>query len=147
MTTIQKQPVSPIGHLTEADIEQIGIELDAIRLVVLKAAARLDAAGHRQMPEQGPDLAATWPARPAAGCTASFPEALARAGPYLAAHLAALPGGAPGGPPWLGCARGSPDRRQTRGHAPESPHRPPPPRRPSAASSSRTGKAGAAQLG
>ena len=39
MTTIQKKAVlgqtSPIAHLTEADIEQIGIELDAIRQDVL----------------------------------------------------------------------------------------------------------------
>ena len=39
MTTIQKKAVlgqaNPIAHLTEADIEQIGIELDAIRQEVL----------------------------------------------------------------------------------------------------------------
>ena len=37
MTTIQKKSdlagqSNPIAHLTEADIEQIGIELDAIRV-------------------------------------------------------------------------------------------------------------------
>ena len=42
MTTVQKKSVlgqaNPIAHLTEADIEQIGIELDAIRQEVLDAA-------------------------------------------------------------------------------------------------------------
>ena len=44
MTTIQKQDTNPIGHLTEADIEQIGIELDAIRQEVLDSRGAADAA-------------------------------------------------------------------------------------------------------
>ena len=45
MTTIQKKSVlgqdNPIAHLTEADIEQIGIELDAIRQEVLDTRGEL----------------------------------------------------------------------------------------------------------
>ena len=44
MTTIQKQATSPIAHLTEADIEQIGIELDAIRQDILDSRGADDAA-------------------------------------------------------------------------------------------------------
>jgi linoleoyl-CoA desaturase len=43
MTVIQKKPVSPIAHLTPEDIEQIGIELDAIRQDVLDARGESDA--------------------------------------------------------------------------------------------------------
>ena len=53
MTTIQKkpspEPVNPIAHLTPEDIEQIGIELDAIRAVghrhPRRAATRRTSAG------------------------------------------------------------------------------------------------------
>ena len=43
MTVLQKKPVSPIAHLTPEDIEQIGIELDAIRQEVLDARGESDA--------------------------------------------------------------------------------------------------------
>ncbi len=49
MTTIQKQPVSPIAHLTPEDIEQIGIELDAIRQSVIDTRGEADAAYIRRM--------------------------------------------------------------------------------------------------
>ncbi len=49
MTTIQKQAVSPIAHLTEADIEQIGTELDAIRQDVLDSRGADDAAYIRRL--------------------------------------------------------------------------------------------------
>ena len=53
MTTIQKKAVlgqaSPIAHLTEADIEQIGIELDAIRQDVLDSRGASDAAYIRKV--------------------------------------------------------------------------------------------------
>ena len=49
MTTIQKQATSPIAHLTEADIEQIGIELDAIRQDVLDSRGADDAAYIRKL--------------------------------------------------------------------------------------------------
>ena len=44
MTTLTKKPESPIGHLSPADIEQIGIELDAIRQDVLDSRGARDAA-------------------------------------------------------------------------------------------------------
>ncbi len=43
MTAIQKKPVSPIAHLTPEDVEQIGIELDAIRQDVLDSRGEKDA--------------------------------------------------------------------------------------------------------
>jgi fatty acid desaturase len=43
MTAIQKQPVSPIAHLTPEDIEQIGVELDAIRQSVIDDRGERDA--------------------------------------------------------------------------------------------------------
>ncbi|MET3962040.1 fatty acid desaturase [Marmoricola sp. OAE513] len=49
MTTIQKKPDNPIAHLTEADIEQIGIELDAIRQDVLDSRGAADAAYIRKV--------------------------------------------------------------------------------------------------
>jgi NADPH-dependent stearoyl-CoA 9-desaturase len=53
MTTIQKKPHvgqdNPIAHLTEADIEQIGIELDAIRQEVLDDRGASDAAYIRRV--------------------------------------------------------------------------------------------------
>jgi len=44
MTTITKKADNPIAHLTAEDIEQIGIELDAIRQEVLDARGAADAA-------------------------------------------------------------------------------------------------------
>ena len=53
MTTIQKKAVlgqtNPIAHLTEADIEQIGIELDAIRQDVIDSRGASDAAYIRRV--------------------------------------------------------------------------------------------------
>jgi linoleoyl-CoA desaturase len=53
MTTIQKKAVlgqtNPIAHLTEADIEQIGIELDAIRQDVIDNRGASDAAYIRRV--------------------------------------------------------------------------------------------------
>jgi fatty acid desaturase len=43
MTAIQKKPVSPIEHLTPEDIEQLGIELDAIRQDILDSRGESDA--------------------------------------------------------------------------------------------------------
>ncbi|MBI2246053.1 MAG: acyl-CoA desaturase [Nocardioides sp.] len=43
MTAIQKKPVSPVAHLTPEDVEQIGIELDAIRQDVLDSRGERDA--------------------------------------------------------------------------------------------------------
>jgi fatty acid desaturase len=49
MTTIQKQTTSPIAHLTPADIEQIGIELDVIRQSILDSRGAADATYIRRM--------------------------------------------------------------------------------------------------
>ncbi len=53
MTTIQKKQqldqTNPIAHLTEADIEQLGIELDAIRQEVLDERGASDAAYIRRL--------------------------------------------------------------------------------------------------
>ena len=49
MTTVQNQATSPIAHLTPEDIEQIGIELDAIRQEVLDSRGAADAAYIRRM--------------------------------------------------------------------------------------------------
>jgi linoleoyl-CoA desaturase len=49
VTTIQNQTVSPIAHLGADDIEQIGIELDAIRQEVLASRGASDAAYIRRM--------------------------------------------------------------------------------------------------
>ncbi|MFL6158733.1 MAG: fatty acid desaturase family protein, partial [Marmoricola sp.] len=43
MTTIQKKHVDPTAHLTPEDIEQLGIELDAIRQQVLDVRGESDA--------------------------------------------------------------------------------------------------------
>ena len=43
MTALQKKPVTPIDHLTPEDIEQIGIELDAIRQDILDDRGENDA--------------------------------------------------------------------------------------------------------
>ena len=49
MTVIQKQATNPIAHLTPEDIEQIGIELDAIRQGILDSRGAADAAYIRRM--------------------------------------------------------------------------------------------------
>ncbi|HTW15950.1 MAG TPA: acyl-CoA desaturase [Nocardioides sp.] len=49
MTVITKQPVNPTAHLTPEDIEQIGIELDAIRQEILDARGESDAAYIRKI--------------------------------------------------------------------------------------------------
>ena len=49
MTTITKKPQNPTAHLTEADIEQLGIELDAIRQDVLDDRGERDAAYIRKV--------------------------------------------------------------------------------------------------
>ncbi len=49
MTVIQKKADNPIAHLTRADIEQIGVELDAIRQEVIDSRGAADAAYIRRM--------------------------------------------------------------------------------------------------
>jgi linoleoyl-CoA desaturase len=49
MTTITKQPENPVAHLTAEDIEQIGVELDAIRQEVLDTRGARDAAYIRKV--------------------------------------------------------------------------------------------------
>jgi NADPH-dependent stearoyl-CoA 9-desaturase len=49
MTVIQKKPVNPIAHLTPEDIEQIGVELDAIRQEVIDTRGAADAAYIRKV--------------------------------------------------------------------------------------------------
>src|SRR4028119_769547 len=49
MTVIQKKSDNPIAHLTPEDIEQIGVELDAIRQDVLDSRGADDAAYIRRM--------------------------------------------------------------------------------------------------
>jgi NADPH-dependent stearoyl-CoA 9-desaturase len=49
MTAIQKKPVNPIAHLTPEDIEQIGVELDAIRQEVIDSRGAADAAYIRKV--------------------------------------------------------------------------------------------------
>ncbi|MBA3783422.1 MAG: acyl-CoA desaturase [Nocardioides sp.] len=49
MTVIQKKADNPIAHLTRADIEQIGVELDAIRQDVIDSRGADDAAYIRRM--------------------------------------------------------------------------------------------------
>jgi len=49
MTTVQNQSASPIAHLSAEDIEQIGIELDAIRQGILDSRGASDAAYIRRM--------------------------------------------------------------------------------------------------
>src|SRR3954452_20276361 len=44
MTTITKKPVNPTAHLTPEDVEQLGVELDAIRQEVLDTRGDRDAA-------------------------------------------------------------------------------------------------------
>jgi linoleoyl-CoA desaturase len=49
MTAIQKKPVSPIDHLTPEDVEQLGVELDAIRQDILDSRGEKDAAYIRRV--------------------------------------------------------------------------------------------------
>ena len=49
MTTIQNKPDNPVGHLTAADIEALGLELDAIRAEVIRARGTEDAAYIRRV--------------------------------------------------------------------------------------------------
>jgi NADPH-dependent stearoyl-CoA 9-desaturase len=49
MTAIQKKPVNPIAHLTPEDIEQMGVELDAIRQEVIDSRGAADAAYIRKV--------------------------------------------------------------------------------------------------
>ena len=49
MTVITKQPVDPTAHLTPEDVEQLGIELDAIRQDILDARGEKDAAYIRKV--------------------------------------------------------------------------------------------------
>ena len=49
MTAITKKPVNPTAHLTPEDIEQLGIELDAIRQDVLDTRGEKDAAYIRKV--------------------------------------------------------------------------------------------------
>jgi fatty acid desaturase len=49
MTVIQKKSENPIAHLTPEDIEQIGVELDAIRQEILDSRGADDAAYIRKM--------------------------------------------------------------------------------------------------
>ena len=49
MTAITKKPVNPTAHLTPEDIEQIGVELDAIRQDVLDERGERDAAYIRRV--------------------------------------------------------------------------------------------------
>ncbi|MCW2797350.1 acyl-CoA desaturase [Nocardioides sp.] len=49
MTVLQKKPVSPVGHLSPEEIEQIGVELDAIRQEFLDARGESDAAYIRKV--------------------------------------------------------------------------------------------------
>jgi linoleoyl-CoA desaturase len=49
MTVIQRQATNPIAHLTPEDIEQIGVELDAIRQSILDSRGAADAAYIRRM--------------------------------------------------------------------------------------------------
>ncbi|WP_067439873.1 fatty acid desaturase family protein [Nocardioides jensenii] len=49
MTTITRKDTNPTAHLTEADIEQIGVELDAIRQDVIDSRGASDAAYIRKV--------------------------------------------------------------------------------------------------
>jgi fatty acid desaturase len=49
MTTITKKPENPTAHLTPEDVEQIGVELDAIRQDVLDSRGERDAAYIRRV--------------------------------------------------------------------------------------------------
>ncbi|MDP3969433.1 MAG: acyl-CoA desaturase [Nocardioides sp.] len=49
MTTITKKPINPTAHLTPEDVEQIGVELDAIRQDILDSRGEQDAAYIRKV--------------------------------------------------------------------------------------------------
>src|SRR3954462_712047 len=49
MTVLQKKPTSPIDHLSPADIEEIGRELDAIRAEFIEKRGASDAAYIRKV--------------------------------------------------------------------------------------------------
>jgi fatty acid desaturase len=49
MTVLQKKPTSPIDHLTAEDVEQIGVELDAIRAEFVEKRGATDAAYIRKV--------------------------------------------------------------------------------------------------
>jgi len=49
MTVLQKKPTSPTDHLTDADIEQIGVELEAIRAEFIEKRGASDAAYIRKV--------------------------------------------------------------------------------------------------
>ena len=49
MTVLQKKAHNPIGHLTPEDIEQIGVELDAMRQSVIDTRGADDAAYIRKV--------------------------------------------------------------------------------------------------
>ncbi len=49
MTALQNKPINPIAHLTDADVEQIGRALDAIREQVLASRGERDAAYIRRV--------------------------------------------------------------------------------------------------
>ena len=49
MTVLQKKDISPIAHLSPADIEQIGVELDAIRQSVIDTRGERDSAYIRRV--------------------------------------------------------------------------------------------------
>jgi NADPH-dependent stearoyl-CoA 9-desaturase len=49
MTVITKKPTNPVAHLTPEDIEQLGLELDAIRQEVLDSRGERDAAYIRRV--------------------------------------------------------------------------------------------------
>ncbi|MEP9382188.1 acyl-CoA desaturase [Nocardioides sp. KR10-350] len=49
MTAMTKKPETPVGHLTPEDVEQLGIELDAIRQQVMDSRGESDAAYIRKV--------------------------------------------------------------------------------------------------
>src|SRR6476619_2160314 len=49
MTVLQKKPTSPIDHLSPEDIEQIGVELEAIRAEFIEKRGASDAAYIRKV--------------------------------------------------------------------------------------------------
>ena len=51
MTVMQKKKTNPIAHLSAEDIEQLGIELDAIRQQVVETRGERDAAYIRKVIE------------------------------------------------------------------------------------------------
>ncbi len=49
MTTIQRKPTSPISHLSDSDIEALGVDLDAIREGIIASRGEADAAYIRKV--------------------------------------------------------------------------------------------------